>query len=37
MDFVHHVMFWKEHNILETGYVSILRWKDGEILLTWVP
>lgn len=27
LDFIHHLVFQTEHNILETGFVSALSWK----------
>jgi hypothetical protein len=35
-DFVHHLAYWKEHNITETGYLSMFRWKAEEHLVNLI-
>jgi hypothetical protein len=34
LDFIHCLVFLKEYSVLEIGYVSILRWKFEEYLLS---
>jgi len=32
LELIHHLVFSAEHNILETGSVSTLTWKDVEAM-----
>jgi hypothetical protein len=36
LNFVHYLVFWTEHNILDSGSVSVIRYKGREHQLSRV-